>query len=270
MSISLSFSTLACFDWPWNKIVDHAAQWGFQGIEVRFVNNVRDIAHAPDFLPAQIGQTKAEAEKRGLKICCVDSSAILTNSEAVNLEHGRRCIEIAQGLGSPFVRIFGGKPNEGMSFEENMDLAAEKWIKLADYGQSRDVEVLIEAHDHFTKSDRIQKLLKRVNHPSAGVLWDIHNPFRQDGEPVATFWQNLGAHVRHVHVKDSKGDKKSFAYCPCGEGNVPLREAVVLMKKAGWEGCLSVEWELAWHPELAPAAEIMPQYRQKLLEYLAG
>jgi len=250
------------------KILDRAAQWGYDGVELRFVNDVRNVTQSPEFSLERIKASLEEVEKRKLKVCCVDSSTVLTNADAADLVHGRRCIEIAQGLKAPYVRIFGGKQAEGMSYDEMMELAAEKWIKLADYAQTRNVEVLVESHDHFIKSEKISRLLKRVNHSAAGVLWDVHHPYRMEGESIGNFWNNLGPHIRHVHVKDSRGDSAKHSYCLCGEGDIPIRETVQLLKKNGWSGWINLEWELTWHPELAPAETAMPQYREKLLEYL--
>ena len=168
----------------WIKVLDHAAQWGYDGVELRFINAVRNLTQSPEFSSEQIAVSLKEVEKRKLRVCCVDSSVSLTNPDAADLEHGRRCIEIAQGLNAPYVRIFGGKQPKDMSHDETMDLAAEKWIKLADYAQTRNVEVLIESHAHFTNSGKIGRLLKRVNHSAAGVLWDVHHPYRMEGESI--------------------------------------------------------------------------------------
>ena len=36
-----------------------------------------------------------------------------------------------------------------------------------------------------------------------GALWDVHNVYRVGGESPATTIKNLGAYVKHVHMRDS-------------------------------------------------------------------
>jgi len=264
MSISLCFSTLGCADWSWSRILDGAAQWGYDGIELRSVNNMRDLANCPEFSPERINASLADVQGRGLRIACIGSDVRLTNTAPENLAHGKRYIEIAQGLESPFVRVFGGHVPVSLNIGEAIGRAAEKWHMLADYAESRGVMVLLETHDAFISSEKIKALFELTNHSAAGVIWDIHHPFRFEGENFENFWKNIGAHVRHVHIKDSRRDQAKFSYCLCGEGDVPVRETLLLLRRNSWSGWASVEWE---RPDIYPPEIVMPQYLAKLREY---
>jgi len=96
------------------------------------------------------------------------------------------------------------------------------------------------------------------------VLWDLHNPIAL-GEPPAKTASFIGSHTRHVHIKDGK---KSGAYTLLGEGDTPLPELVAALHQVGYRGYLSLEWEKAWHPELAEPEVVFPhaaRYLTKLL-----
>ncbi|MCK4374780.1 MAG: sugar phosphate isomerase/epimerase, partial [Candidatus Brocadiae bacterium] len=53
-----------------------------------------------------------------------------------------------------------------------------------------------------------------------------------------------------------------------GEGDVLLEELVGELHAAGYRGYLSLEWEKAWHPELAGPEVVFPQAAKYLSELL--
>ena len=75
----------------------------------------------------------------------------------------------------------------------------------------------------------------------------------------------LSGKVFHVHIKD--GDFKNHTLL--GEGKVPMLQILQLLQENGYTGYLSVEWEKAWKPELAPPEVVFPQYARRMKEYLA-
>jgi len=42
-----------------------------------------------------------------------------------------------------------------------------------------------------------------VANDAVAALWDMHHPYRFFNESPETTVQNLGAYIKHVHVKDS-------------------------------------------------------------------
>ena len=47
---------------------------------------------------------------------------------------------------------------------------------------------------------------------------------------------------------------------PPGSGQLPLDEAIVLLKERGYEGWVMFEHEKRWHPELEEPEEIFPVF----------
>lgn len=271
MPIKFGFSTLGCPGWSWIKLLDHAAQWGYDSLELRFINDVRDLTQSPEVSPSQIKTSLAEARKRNIQISCVDTSVVLTKEDAENLSKGRQIIDIAHALESPYVRIFGGNLPKDKSLSDVQKELAARWLSLAEYAAPRGVKVLLESHDYFTASYKIAPLLNLVKHPSIGTIWDVHHPVRFDNEPVADYWNTLKDSIFHVHVKDSLPlpDKKSN-HVLCGEGDIPIKAAIDILKKSNWSGTVCVEWEKTWHPSIQEPEIAMPQYLKKLKEYLAS
>jgi sugar phosphate isomerase/epimerase len=91
------------------------------------------------------------------------------------------------------------------------------------------------------------------------------------GEPVRRTYAALGRWIGYTHVKDSRptGDGK-FAYVLPGEGDVPLGEAVSLLREGGYDGYLTVEWEKQWHPELPEPEVALPAHATYLRRLLGG
>ncbi len=72
--MKISFSTLACPDWTLAQAVAIASSSGYDGIELRFVENEDSLWKLPAFSGAQLSSTKSLLQDRGLVISCVDTS----------------------------------------------------------------------------------------------------------------------------------------------------------------------------------------------------
>ena len=57
--MKLSFSTLGCPEWSFDKVLDEAERLGFQGIEIRGVNGVMRAEEIPEFFPENVAVTHA-------------------------------------------------------------------------------------------------------------------------------------------------------------------------------------------------------------------
>jgi sugar phosphate isomerase/epimerase len=274
MSLQLCFSTLGCHKWEWMKLLDHAKKWGYEGIEIRFINGTKDFFKLPEFSSENIGARLKEVEERGLKVSCIGASMCLVKGDEENFLDGKRCVDVAAALKAPYVRIFGGKSSlcPDVKPEELMDRAAANFVKLGEYGRSSGVMPIIETHDDFISCRKVALLLEKTfrvaKNANVGVLWDAHHPFRVERESLETTWDTLGAHVRHVHVKDSKKNGEKFDYCLCGQGDIPVKETLELLKAKNWSGWVSVEWEAAWHPSIEPGEVALPQYQQALKQWI--
>lgn len=104
-------------------------------------------------------------------------------------------------------------------------------------------------------------LIQAVALPSVKILWDAHHTYRS-GESPAQSLALLDGAIAYVHLKDSSLDHDTlgaWTYCLVNEGDVPLREICALLKRGGYDGFLSLEWEKKWHPEIAEPERALPQ-----------
>ena len=248
----LSFSTLACPDWPLERILEAAQEYGYEAIELRGLQGTIDLPKAPPFLPAERAATRRRLDDVGIRVACVSSSGVVMQA---NLDHVRAHAELARDLGCPRVRVFGGGLSPEVPHKDGVERAAETLRSFGDVAIEVGVYVVLETHDSFSTGAQVAELVTAANHPAVFSLWDLHHPYRQ-GETPETTHQYLRSTVRFIHVKDSVDGR----YTLMGEGDIPLVRMIDLLVEGGYEGPISVEWEKRWIPELAEPEIALPQY----------
>ncbi|NSW91856.1 MAG: sugar phosphate isomerase/epimerase [Firmicutes bacterium] len=249
--MKISFSTLGCPRWSWDEIVVMAKDFGFDGIEVRGIGNEIHVPLAKPFLPKNLENTKSRLSNLGLEIPCLTSPCNLSdkcNIDAV-IKEGKEYINLAAKLGVPYVRMLGD-PNPHP--EENIDFnfTVENLSIMTDYAGSKKVKVLMETNGKYADSNIMLQLIDTVNSPSVGVLWDIHHTYRFFSEPVTDTYNALGKYIEFIHIKDSIMINGQVKYKMMGYGDVPVKEALLLLKNNGYKGYVSLEWVKRWCTDL--------------------
>lgn len=260
--MKLAYSSLACPGWTIEEAVDAAARYGYEAIEWRLA----DGETIEPGVSAQVRRRLREAPAaRGIEVACLDTSCRVVQgtpqARAAVVEAGQRMIDLAAELNAPFIRVFGGELPEGTTRAGLLQPTAEVLHALGTYGAERGLTITLETHDSWTRSEDVLSLLQAVALPSVKVLWDAHHTYRA-GEAPAQSLALLGDAIAYVHLKDSSLDHDrpgTWTYCPINEGDVPLREICALLKRSGYDGCLSLEWEKKWHPEIAEPEFALPQ-----------
>lgn len=266
----LVFSTLGCPQWSFEEAAQRAAANGYTGLEVR----VLDGKIIPSDLSAQRRQElKATMAREKIEIVGIGASTRFSSQDAderrANEEELKRYLALANDLGAPMVRTFGGNVLEGCTLDDTIRWVAESLARVMDEAEAQGVTVVLETHDAFCRGAEVARVLAQVEHPRLAAVWDVHHPFRM-GESIEETWRLIGARTAHVHVKDArKRADGSWQLVLLGEGEVPCREMVQLLHRVGYQGCISAEWEIMWHPEIEQPEIAMPQHAQVLREWMA-
>lgn len=269
----LSFSTLSCPDWSWEKVLDEAQRLGYAGIEVRGADGEMFLPRAKPFQPETIDQTMADLKRRSLVITDLGSSVNFHDPATWDscLQEGKDYIDLAAKLGVPYVRVFGDKVPDRSKADETIALIVKGYRELCAYIGKRDVMILQETHGDFPDIDLIRPVFEGVAHPKLGMLWDIEHVFKRYGKDASAFVRWAAPYIRHVHVKDTKTQPDgSFKLCMIGEGDVPIAADVVLLRDIGYNGFLSLEWEKKWVPHLEEPEVVIPLYITFMKQLLAG
>ena len=251
--LPLGFSTLGSPKWDWIQTLDFAAAHGFAAIELRGLQQTMDLSQRPEFQRDRLAQTKRELAARGLAVPCLGASVNLHEQDTAKLgaamAETRRFIDVASGIGAPYVRVFGNQYVQGMSREAVHAYIARGLRELGEYARPRGVTVVLESHGEFNTSPALVDLMQRADSPAVGILWDAHHTFVA-GEPTETSVAQLGRWIRHTHLKDSVPAGTGRKYVLTGRGEVPVKQQIAALARSGYKGFYSLEWEKRWHPEL--------------------
>jgi len=269
--MKLACSSLACPGWTIEETVAAVERYGYQAIEWRLADGE---TIEPDISPEVRRRLREAPAAHGIEIACLDTSCRMAQESpeerAATLEAGKRMIDLAAELGAPFLRVFGGALPVGVTRTALLQPTAEVLRLLGTYGAERGITIALETHDAWTRSEDLLELLQAVELPAVGILWDAHHTYRAGEDPAQTL-ALLGGSIAYVHLKDSHSTKPGeWSYCPVNEGDVPLRKICSLLKQAGYDGYLSLEWEKKWHPEIAEPEMALPQAVPYLRRFWQG
>lgn len=263
--LRLSFSTLGCPDWSFVQIVDFAQKHGYQGIEVRGLKRQMDLTLCPEF-STEAARTNAVAlmKQKGLSFVGLGSSANLHLPEGgereKNLAEARRFIDLAQQLACPYVRVFPNAFPKEVKKETTIDLIVAGLRQLGEYAHHRNVMVLMETHGDVVWADDLLRIMQGAEHAHVGLVWDVSNMWTVTKESPVAAYQKLKRYIHHTHIKDAKLVAGKPSYTLLGEGEVPIFEAIDVLRQNGYKGFYSFEWEKLWHPQLPEPGLALAHY----------
>ncbi|MBQ9968093.1 MAG: AMP-binding protein, partial [Oscillospiraceae bacterium] len=247
--MNLSFSTRGWPDLTWDEMVDTALDMGFTGIEVYNLPKFEDMtAKGGPFHPYQTAATVRDLREKKLTIPCFDTSCDLsTDPNAVETLSG--LIETAKSAQVKHV--------VACALEDHEDTIYDALCALAPLAEQSGVCLLLKTSGIYADTARLRNMLDRFASDFMGALWDVHHPYRDFGESGDTTIKNLGAYVRHVHLRDSDDEG---TYQLIGEGTMPIAEVMRALSSVNYDGFLSLEWKPEWLEDLQDPEIIFPYF----------
>ncbi len=259
--MKFAFSTLGCPTWEWGDIIAVAKDLGYDGVEVRGIGRELYAPRIKYFDKENISATKKKLADMGLEISCLASSVYLFDKEEVEtqMEIGREYIDLAESLGVPFIRVLGDETPQPIC-DIDVDFVAENLSALADYADGKNVCVLLETNGVFSDSSLTAEIMAYIKKPQAGVLWDVHHPYRYCLEDPQITYKNIKPYLHYLHMKDSVMAKGRTVYKMMGEGDVPNRTVLQILKEDGYDGYVALEWVKRWKINLSEPGIVFPQF----------
>jgi len=217
----------------------------FQGIEVYNLHQAEALTdrNGP-FHRYHQSETIRQLRENGLRIPCFDTSLDLSEGP-LNRETFDLLVSTAAGMRVPCVAFVALKDREDQ-IRENLN-----WMIPQVAG--RNVCVLLKTTGIFADTARLREVLDSYASDELAALWDMHHPYRDQGESPDTTIRNLGAYVKHVHLRDSKDNSE---YELIGEGSIPVRELMDALSSIDYDGFISLEWKMEYLPDI-PDREII-------------
>lgn len=247
------------------EIIAKTKELGFDAIE--FVDFIGFPSVPEDERPEYARQLKAEADRVGLEISCLTIGAdFLSGSDGdveKEIERVKKFVDIGAILGVKRIRHdatigYAWDSGKYSSFESVLPRLADACRAVTEYAEQFGIRTMIENHGHFAQdSERVEKLHTAVNHKNFGLLCDMGNFLCADEDPAKAFGR-VAPYAAYVHAKDFI--VKPFGSDPgpgcfqsrsgnflrgtiVGHGNVPVKQCLALVKKAGYDDYISIEFE---------------------------
>lgn len=260
--ISLAVSTYSYWHfrtekYPIEKVIEEAAALGFDGVEILH----RQMASES---PEYVNGLKRAAFRHGLALPMLSIHQDFVSPDAAerqkDVEHTKRCIELAAQLGAPAIRLNSGRWNTIKSFDDLMKVKGEE-PPIAGYTDAnafewvtRSIEaclpaaekagVLLALENHWgltTKPENLLKIYKAVASPWLVINMDTGN-FATD--PYAGI-EMLAPHASIVQAKTYYGGGEWYTL------DLDYPRIASILRRANFQGWVSLEMEGKESPQTA-------------------
>lgn len=244
-------------------VVAKAKEMGFDFIEFSTLSVPEGVKK--DVFAKQLGEACKEADLTVLNYTIgadfLKGSGGNWEAEAIRL---REELNIAQLLGASGMRhdATSGYAAEHVGprgFDDALPSLIKGCRAVTEFAVDLGIRTMVENHGFFCQdSERVEKLANGVNNPNFGLLVDMGNFLCADEDPTVAIGRTA-PYAFHVHAKDfhvkagsqpnpGNGWFRSRAgnYLRgsiIGHGDVPVQTCIDIMKRAGYTGGLSIEFE---------------------------
>lgn len=242
-----------------------------------------------DFAEAYGRELRAECDKYGITVAnFVFHADVLNGCEEsgsdpkAEIARIKGRIDYAVMLGAKNIRHDAlWSLGKYISFDKALPVIAERIREIAEYASEKGVTVTVENHGYICQDpDRMERLFNAVDHPNFGLLCDIGNFMVNDfaSERAVAI---VAPYAKFVHVKDfyyksgnsadapGRGMLRTRAGnylkgAPIGHGCVPVTQCLRILKNAGYDGYVTIEYEGA-----EDCMTAIPIAKDNLTEYIS-
>lgn len=260
--MKFAFSTLGCPSWGYHDLVSTAKDLGYDGIEIR---GIADQLYAPKIKAFNEQNLAVSLARLGtLELPMLTSNACIADKDCDNaVIEAQEYIQLAAKIGAKYIRVLCTN-SVSPDGKGDFDLAVTQYYELCEFAKRYNVTPLIETNGMFCDSALVAKFMLSVGNDNSGVLWDIHHPYRFNGESMDDTVANIGKYIKYVHIKDSIAVDDKIVYKMLGQGDLPLKVAVKALKKIGYDGYITLEWVKRWNPDLEEPGIVFAHYISKI------
>jgi sugar phosphate isomerase/epimerase len=274
-----AFSTVACPEWTFPQLVQHAERWGFLGCELRtFGYGSTQFSCDPALTsPAKL---RLLLERAGIEVVSLATSIrydepitppilgnVLSDTEK-SVRETKGAIDLAVRMECPYVRVFGFEIVGHEPRKSAIARIASRLGKAADHARNSGVKLLIENGGSFATSAQLAELMDAVGNPLLEAAYSLPVAALA-GEKPEDGINVLSDRLACVKVRDFKGHQP----CALGEGEMDTRGGIAALARAGFKGWVVYEYDRAWikpDPENPPPPldEVMKQSAMRLFEWI--
>ncbi|MBQ6847801.1 MAG: AMP-binding protein [Clostridia bacterium] len=254
-----SFLTKGWHDNTFLQFMDIAKELKFKGIELHNIHNRLFTDKDGAFHDYTAAATSRKLFEMKLEIPCIDTICNLADisKKAENIKEIEDCIHIASNLKIPYIRIYA---SEREYTEEKNAIVESTIAEVLPIAEENKVCLLMETSGIYADTSRLRALLEGFASDSLGALWDMYSPYFLADEQPETTIKNLGAYIKHVHIKDAVRREGRTEFCLMGEGETPIADMMGALRSVNYDGFISLEWDPKWCEELDDMEIIFSQF----------
>lgn len=271
-----AFSTVALPDWTLDRVARSASGFGFQAVELRSFG-AGSTRLACD--PALTDRAKVQRmfREQGVRIAGVSTGVRLDPAvkppvigQVLDIRHkpvrqGRHAVEVAHDIGATYASMFAFEGGRRERRSAVLRRVCDRLAMVCDHARHRDLFVVIENGGAFARAENLHEIVDRVGHQLLRVCYDISTAAGAGDDPAAGA-VGLGPALHAVRVRDMRHG----APCELGAGDIPVRETIQALSRAGSQAWAVYNWDRLWLDDLAPAESVLPEAARTLYGWIGG
>ncbi len=262
--MKLSFITKGWYGKDFSEFCEMAKDLRFSGIELHNIKNPLFTNPESPFHEYKTVQTLRSLYDSGLSLPCIDSicdPASLDEQESAK-EEIEACLRYAKKLRIPYVRVHMKENGEG-----SLERAEAFLNRMLPKAEEAGVTLLLETSGLFADTKALRSFLDSFASDMIAALWDVYATYFVSGEAPEDTIENLGAYVRHIHIKDAKKTESGIEYSLMGDGDLPVEAFIRSLRSVNYDGFISLEWHPSWCPEIDDMEIILTQFESYMSRY---
>ena len=238
--MKLSFSTRGWAHLTWEEWLEAGETMHFEGVEVYNLLGCPELTErSGPFHKYNMAATVRQMREKKLSIPCFDTSYDLSSEEQDFIPTLKELIQMAKQMQVPYISV--------VALFDKEDLVRSNLNALLEDAEAADVTILVKTSGIFSDTARLRTMMDDFASDYLAALWDVHHPYRDHDESADATIKNLGAYVKHVHLRDSD-DKDTYNLI--GEGTLPVADMMRALSSIDYDGFISLEWKTAWMEDL--------------------
>ncbi len=257
--MKLSFSTNG-WKFSFNDLIKLACENKLTAIEAHAPNAI--CGNEKPFDKSNLKKTVRTLRENLLELSCIDAVENLSSPSysAKDQENIFNLINLAKSVDCKYIRLHAYKL-DGQTDAECDTLVRQRLPMLIEEAKKAGVILLLESMGVYAKSSTLKEILEDFADDNLCALWDMHHTVRFGNENPEETIKNLGAYVRHVHLKDSDlGKNGELKYCLMGEGTLPIDACIRSLRSINYDGYISLELQPNWVEEVGSKDIVFPQF----------
>ena len=257
--LKLSFCVKGWENYSWQDMTDLAVENDYKGIDLCASAYPSYFEKNGAFDKYNSGATVRSLKDKGLAIPVVSySDDVSSGDTAETVSRIKEYIDFAASIKVPYVAFFA---SDSENAKANVIAVLSQ---VHEYAYEKNVTILLKTKGIFADTSVLRDVLMEFSCDSIAALWDMYHTYCVKGEEPEQTITNLGAYVKHVHIKDSDGE-----YCLIGEGNIPTEVMINALASVNYSGYISLDWNLDWMSDLDELDVILAHFSQYMLKFHA-